>query len=180
MKTILFRGELTADSADELISLSTIASNAGVAELRLIIDSSGYDFFNAYRIYKHMKSLPMMIHAHNSNNIYNFSNLLFLSGTVRTATPDARFAFKPLELNLNEGTTYSHSNLRGMVNKMDDDFQKMIELYSLATQNHADVDWNSLLSHYTSISSNRALGLGYIDIIYDCKISNDQVLGVVG
>lgn len=180
MKTILFCGELTADSVDELISLSTIASNAGVAELRLIIDSSGYDFFNAYRIYKHMKSLPMMIHTHNLKNINNFSNLLFISGTVRTAAPEARFTFNPLELNLNEGMTYSHSNLRDMVNKMDDDFQKMIELYSLATLGYADVDWHSLLSHYTSISSNRALGLGYIDIIYNCKIRDGQVLGIVG
>ncbi|MCS2169588.1 ATP-dependent Clp protease proteolytic subunit [Scandinavium sp. TWS1a] len=176
MDTIIFDDELSEITVKRLISLFSEAYDSGFKELRLMMTSTGESISDALKIYNYIKSVPIVICVHNLGTVSHLSNLLFLSGKVRSAAPHTLFCFGPLELNIRKYQKYSLNYLQFLWQKMDQDFQWIINTYQSSSIGSQEVDW--VVSHIQRciVDAEKAMKLSYIDRIYDCNIESDTIL----
>lgn len=180
MKTILMQSTISEASVSELMTLCEQAVAAGETEIRIIIASDGGDIRQAFRGFYFLSTLPVVLHTHNCGYVDSAAVLLFLAGTVRSATAEASFFLHSLECTFEKSTTISHDQMRNILIRLDSDYQRITSLFQAQTLDHnSSVKWPDVLNSLSAIDAELALQYGLIDIIKVYLPEQQDILGVI-
>jgi ATP-dependent protease ClpP protease subunit len=90
---VSFSAEINASTTEPLIQTLANFANVGVAEVRLLLSTSGGSVMNGVNLYNMLKALPLKLVTHNVGNVDSIGNAIFLAGEERYACPHSTFMF---------------------------------------------------------------------------------------
>lgn len=176
MKTIIFHSELNTRNVDRLIEVCALEYESGENELCVHLRAEGHNMVDALKIYSFIKISPLKIHMHNAGSVSSLANFLFLSGTVRTASPDALFHFSYCD---NKGTGNLSEDLDPVSKEYERYHRWMIRQFSSRTLGVKPANWSSLHSECRTINAEEALKCGYVDIVYHFVADLENIVACI-
>jgi len=162
---INFVGEINEKTNHLLIFLLTEQLRSGVSRFRINISSSGGTVFHAVSLFNFLSGLrDVDIHTHNLGQIDSAANLLFLSGTTRTASKASSFLLHPPHMIVQERTQFPLEVLRERLEGLEKDEYKIAEIIGLRLGKERE-EILQMFKDRKTYSSAEAKGLGFIQEI---------------
>lgn len=88
-----FNAIIDRKAAEQLVQAAAQASQAGFPEVTLCLSSLGGDVDQAFYALNMLRALPIKVHTHAVASISSCTNVVYLAGDRRTASPEATFYF---------------------------------------------------------------------------------------
>ena len=134
---IIFTGEVTKETAQELIGEVLDAVERGVEEVHLALSTVGGDVEPAMVIYNLLRGLSCPVTTYNIGLIGSVGNIVFLAGQKRYAAPNATFVFHGFSFTQEEDATITASAARRLADYLEASQQHMREM--LAAHTNSDI-----------------------------------------
>jgi ATP-dependent Clp protease protease subunit len=150
----------------------------GMSKLHLMLSTPGGKFFESISTYNFLKKLSVEIDVYIYNNCYTDSAgiMLYCAGKNRFAVPYASFLFHPGTYTVEDRTVFEGSKLREILNMVEEDDRKFIEIVSTTAGCGKDVVSN-LIDQRVSLTAQKAKEMGLVTEISEYKISREAIIG---
>jgi len=109
---VSFSAEIIAATTESLIATLVNCSNAGVAEVQLLLSTPGGSVMNGMNLYNVLRALPFKLVTHNVGNVDSIGNAVFLAGEERFASPHSTFMFHGVGFDSEPGARLEEKLLR--------------------------------------------------------------------
>ena len=158
----VFCGDINAATTQKFIQNLTFASNAGVKNLHIVIQSWGGFVGDGVFLYNFLRSFPVDITLYNIGQIASAGVLAFLGAKHRKTTKNAIFMIHKSSFTSPQAITSQKLERvqKGLIlddARIDDIFRERLRL--------PDETWVDLIHHDVNISSEDAIKFGIADEI---------------
>jgi ATP-dependent protease ClpP protease subunit len=180
VRTLLLCSAITDVTVHNLVQQCANLLTEGIDEFMLVISSEGGNVSSGLKAYDILSALPITLHTHNCGNVDSIASLIFLAGNVRSASPNSRFIFHPVECFFNQSAKFELSQMRHIVKHMESDLSRMVYAFkSRTTFGVGDACWDDILNEHVVWDAENAISMGLIDIIFDLKAEANDIKTII-
>lgn len=122
---VSFSAEIKPSTTESLIGVMAECANKNVQKVYLLISSPGGMVMNGFNLYNVLKSMPFELTTHNVGNVDSIGNVIFLSGKIRYACPNATFMFHGAGFNSRQNERLEQKNLEEKLNSLMSDQERI-------------------------------------------------------
>lgn len=115
---VSFSAEIIPNTTEALIGIMVECANKNVQKVNLLISSPGGAVMNGFNLYNVLKGMPFELTTHNVGNVDSIGNVIFLSGKIRYACPNATFMFHGAGFNSRPNERLEQKNLEEKLNNL--------------------------------------------------------------
>ena len=126
VEVITFTIDISEESVSRLISYASEALNHGSDSLILMISSAGGDLPSAFTAFNFLTAIPLKLTTFNIGNIESASNLIFLAGDLRAASPTSQFMLHGITSPAN---AFTRAEINAQSERLDLDIKRYAEVF---------------------------------------------------
>ncbi len=130
LEVITFTTDVCEDSVGRMITYASEAINRQTDSMILMISSSGGDLPAAFTAYNFLLTLPLKVTTYNIGNIESSSNLIFLAGQRRVASPTSQFMLHGISSPAN---SFTRSEIMAQGDRLELDIKRYAEVFRSRT-----------------------------------------------
>jgi len=130
LEVISFTTDVCEESVSRLLTYVSEALNRRADSLVLMLSSSGGDLPAAFTAYNFLVSIPLAVTTYNIGNIESSSNLIFLAGSRRVASPTSQFMLHGISSPAN---SFTRSEINAQGDRLELDINRYAEVFRART-----------------------------------------------
>ena len=123
---VTFTTDICEDSVTKLIGYVSEALNRGSDSLVLMMSSTGGDLPSAFTAFNFLTAAPLTVTTYNIGNIESASNLIFLAGEIRAASPTSQFMLHGITSPAN---SFTRAEISAQSDRLDLDIKRYAEVF---------------------------------------------------